>query len=121
MSTPAWAGEDQALSLLNQHGWKVDKDEGSTKFTFSKTLQGNPELFYQRASQDIGLDLRAAQGKELSIRKFLLTARGPETGAHFWAAIAVYQGKVIGAWLFSDAPIAPGIASLKDHSFVSGL
>lgn len=121
LALPACSKEDPSVSLLSQHGWTVEKELSSGQMSFSKKLTGNPELFYQRASRDIGLDLGVAEGKEVSLRFFLLTERGAKGGARIMATVALFEGRPVGAWLYTDAPVAPGIFSLKDKNFAKTL
>lgn len=121
LSLPAVPDNDPARSLLAKYDWRVEKEEPSHKVAFSRTLKGNPELFYQNASTDIGLDLGQAKGAEVEIRHFLLKERGRKAGSNFRAAVALHKGAVVGAWLYSDAPIAPGIFSLKEKKMLDEL
>lgn len=121
LAIPALPKDDPALALLKKFNWQVEKEETLRKVAFSKELKGNPELFYQNASVAVGLDLKKAKGEELLIRHFLLKERGSKESTKFWAAVALHKGQVVGAWIYTDAPIAPGIFSLKDKSMLQEL
>ncbi|MCA9781319.1 MAG: DUF4830 domain-containing protein [Candidatus Eremiobacteraeota bacterium] len=117
MTVPAWSQDDPCKALLDKWGWKVEAETGSGPLEIPKKLTGLPFYHYQAASREAGLDLSPFGGQEAKLRTFLLTERGAEYGAKIFAHIAVKDGRVIGAWLSTDAPVAPGIASLKSKDF----
>lgn len=121
LSLPASSQEDPCKALLAKWNWPIESENESMTMSVPKKLVGIPELHYQNASLDVGLDLSKAAGKEVRLRKFVLKERGGESGAKVFAHIALYDGKVVGAWLSTDAPIAPGIVSLRSREFPKNL
>lgn len=121
LAAPLFAHEDEAHRLLKKFRWTVEAEQGSSSLNISKKANGNPETFYQAASQRIGFDLRKVSGQELTVRSFLLKERGKKEGSEIYAHIAEHAGKVVGAWLSTNAPIAPGISSLGDRDFHDNL
>lgn len=121
LASPGVADDNPARDILEKNSWKVESEESTTNFELPKKFGGIPWLHYQQCSLDAGLDLTAAAGKTIVLKQFLLTQRGGQTGANIRAAVALFQGRVIGAWLHTDAPVAPGLASIKDHDFPTGL
>jgi hypothetical protein len=118
-SIPAWSAPDLAAGrkLLSHYGWTCESSTVEMAYTVSENLAGMPEVFYQTASQEIGLDLRPAAGKEVTIVRYTLSRRSTETNSQIYAHVAFYKSQIIGAWLSTDAPIAPGIVSLDSRDF----
>tara|TARA_Y100000815_G_C13089130_1_gene404974 strand:- start:206 stop:604 length:399 start_codon:yes stop_codon:yes gene_type:complete len=117
LSLPASSQEDPCKALLAKWDWDVESETGSAPYEVPMKLIGIPDLHYQKASMDAGLDLSPFCGQKVQLRSFLLKERGAEHGAKIFAHVAVKDGRAIGAWLSTDAPIAPGIASLKSKDF----
>ncbi len=117
LATPGFTEEDAATKLLTQHGWKVEKEEPSSTLDVPDNFKGLPWFHYQQASRDAGCDLTPVAGKKVSFRSFLLQERGAQEGSKIWAAVVMDKEKVVGVWLHTDAPVAPGIFSLNDHRF----
>lgn len=112
--------EDPCQEFLETYNWSVEKELVETKIQLSEK-EGMPDLFYRRASSQIGLDMKVTGTQTLRVRKFLLKERGQVDKSEVYAHLAVSQGRVFGAWLSTNAPIAPGIFSLDDKSFLKEL
>lgn len=117
LALPSSSQEDPCKALLAKWNWEIESETGSGPYEIPKKLVGIPDLHYQKASLDAGLDLSPFRGQTVQLRSFLLKERGAEYGAKIFAHIAVKDGRAIGAWLSTDAPVAPGIASLKSKDF----
>ena len=122
LSLPLSANDDDpAISLLRSAGWEVEAESEGSTIELPKSFGGIPYLHYHKASAKAGLDLEKGKGQRVKMRRFLLTQRSERTQSKLFAHIALLQGTVIGAWLSTDAPVAPGIWSVKDREFVKGL
>ena len=117
LALPGSSQEDPCRALLGKWNWDIESETGSEPYEVPKKLVGIPELHYQKASLDAGLDLSPFCGQKVQLRSFLLKERGAEEGYKIFAHIAVKDGRAVGAWLSTDAPVAPGIASLKFKDF----
>lgn len=106
---------ESAAALLKPYDWEPEGEATLLKFEIPKEFNGIPFLHYQHASEAIGLDLRQAAGKTLELRKQPLTARTARSDSRIYAYLAVDEGRLVGAWLASDAPVAPGIAPLNSR------
>lgn len=121
LALPGWAAPADELAagrkLLSRYGWTSESGTVEMTYTVADTLVGQPEGLYQAASQKIGLDLSVAAGREVKIVRYTLSRRSTETHSALFAQVAFYRSKIIGAWLSTDAPIAPGISSLDVSDF----
>lgn len=119
LAVPAWSAPDLAAGrkLLSHYGWTCESNTVEMAFPVSESLTGMPETFYQSASKKIGLDLTPAAGKEVSLVRYTLSKRSKETNSQIFAHVAFFKGKIIGAWLSTDGPIAPGIVPLDANDF----
>ena len=118
LALPSSSQEDPCKALLAKWNWELKSErQVEERYEIPKKLVGIPDLHYQKASLDAGLDLSPFRGQTVQLRSFLLKERGAEYGAKIFAHIAVKDGRAIGAWLSTDAPVAPGIASLKSKDF----
>jgi hypothetical protein len=118
-SSAAWAAPDLAAGrkLLAHYGWTSESGTVEMAYTLSESLTGNPETFYQSASKEIRLDLSPAAGQEITLVRYTLSRRSKETNSAIYAHVAFFKKEIIGAWLSTDAPIAPGISSLDNRDF----
>lgn len=119
LASPGWAAPDLAAGrkLLSHYGWTCESGTVEMAFSVSDSLNGNPETFYQSASKKIGLDLSPARGQDVTLVRYTLSRRSKESHSAIFAHLAFFKGKIVGAWLSTDAPIAPGIAPLDDNEF----
>lgn len=119
LAAPAGAAPDLAAGrkLLSHYGWTTESGTVEMAFPVSDSLNGSPEAFYQEASKKIGLDLSSARGQEVTLVRYTMSRRSKETHSAIYAHIAFFKGKIIGAWLSTDGPIAPGIVPLDDTDF----
>lgn len=108
---------EDGQKLLSRYGWVCESNTVEMTYTVPGSLNGNPEQFYQSASRQIGLDLAPAVGKEIALVRYTLNKRSKETNSLIFAHVAFAKGTIIGAWLSTDAPIAPGIAALSNNDF----
>lgn len=108
------AASDSALALIQQYGWSVDGKPTVTAMEVPDSLTGLPFTHYQSASEGIGLDLTPARGKRISLQRYTLTRR-TKSGDRLFAHVALLEGRIVGAWLSTDAPVAPGISPLSDR------
>lgn len=116
---PVWAAPDLAAGrkLLAHYGWTCETSTVEMVFPLPESLTGMPEVFYQSACKQIGLDLTPAAGKETTLVRYTLSRRSKSSNSVIYAHVAFYKGEIIGAWLSTDAPIAPGIAPLDSSDF----
>jgi hypothetical protein len=121
LAVPGWAAPDldAGRKLLAHYGWTCESGTVEMGLPLSESLTGNPETFYQSASKAIGLDLSPAAGQEVTVVRYTLSRRSHDSRAQIFAHIAFHKNKIIGAWLSTDAPIAPGISSLDNRDFGS--
>ena len=119
LAAPAGAAPNLTAGrkLLSHYGWTTESGTIEMTFPISASLSGNPETFYQDASKRIGLDLSPARGQEATLVRYTISRRSVETHSVIYAHIAFFKGKIIGAWLSTDGPIAPGIVPLDDTDF----
>lgn len=119
LAVPASAASQLSAGrkLLAHYGWICESSTVEMVYPVPPTLTGQPECFYQSASLEIGLDLTSAAGKEVSLVRYTLSKRSAETNSQIFAHVAFFKGGIVGAWLSTDAPIAPGIASLDNRDF----
>lgn len=121
LAHPGWAGPVDELAagrkLLSRYGWTSESGTVEMAYTVADSLTGQPEALYQAASQKIGLDLGAGAGREVKIVRYTLSRRSAESRSSIFAQVAFYRSKIIGAWLSTDAPVAPGIAALDESDF----
>lgn len=109
--------DKKASRLLQEHGWAVAGEANEVEILIPKDLSGLPFFHYQMASNKIGLNLSVAAGREVDIRRYTLTERSPKSGYRLFAHVAFLDGRIIGAWLATEAPIAPGLAALDQNDF----
>jgi hypothetical protein len=112
------AAADPAVALIQKYGWSVEGQPTVTVMDVPESLTGLPFTHYQSASESIGFDLTPAQGMRLSLQRYTLTKR-TKSGAHLFAHVALLEGRIVGAWLSTDAPVAPGISPLSDRKMGS--
>ncbi len=121
LALPGWAAPADELAagrkLLSRYGWTSESGTVEMAYTVGESLMGQPESLYQAASQKVGLDLSVAVGREVKIVRYTLSRRSSETHSAIFAQVAFYRSKIIGAWLSTDAPIAPGVAALDEGNF----
>jgi len=103
-------------AVLKPYDWEPQGEPTLIEFEIPREMNGIPFLHYQHASEAVGLDLRQAGGKTLQLRKQPLTARTSRSNSQIYAFLAVDDGRLVGAWLASDAPVAPGIAPLSSKA-----
>lgn len=111
---------ESGRKLLSHYGWVCGKETVEMAFPLPVSLDDGPEAAYQRASRAIGYDLSPAQGREITLIRYTLTRRSEVTRSLLYAHVAFYKNRVIGAWLSTDGPIAPGIVPLDEDSFGQG-
>lgn len=104
-----------AETLLKPYDWVPQGEATLIQFEVPRELGGPAFTHYQHASQALGLDLRQVAGQTIELRKQPLTARTARNNSQIYAFLAVADGRLVGAWLASDAPIAPGIAPLTSR------
>ena len=69
------------------------------------------------ASRGIGLDLTPVAGKEVRLVRYTLSRRSHGSNAHLFGHVVFRGSTIVGAWLSTDAPIAPGIVALDQEGF----
>jgi hypothetical protein len=119
LALPAWAAPDQEAGrkLLAHYGWTCGSSTVEMALSLPDSLAGDPQAFYQAASKKIGLDLSPAEGQEIALVRYTLSRRSAQSSSQLYAQVAFYKSRIIGAWLSTDAPIAPGIAPLDAVDF----
>lgn len=108
---------EDGQKLLARYGWVCETNTVEMAYTVPESLRASPQNLYQSASREIGLDLAPAAGKEIIVVRYTLSRRSNATNSLLFAQVAFDKGRIIGAWLSTDAPIAPGIASLDEKAF----
>ena len=108
---------EDGRKLLAHYGWVSGTETVEMSFPVPESLLDGPEAAYQQASQAIGYDLTPAQGQEITLIRYALTRRSEVTRSRIYAHVAFFKSRIIGAWLSTDGPIAPGIVPLSEDSF----
>ncbi len=114
----AFAAADPSVALVRKYGWEIVGKPTVIHMDVPENLNGLPFHHYQSASKAIGLDLTPAQGKKIALTTYTLT-RKTKSGANLYAHVAMLNKKIVGAWLSTDAPVAPGIQPLSDKKMGS--
>lgn len=109
--------EESWQKLLASHGWKPDGPAKKIELQVPQQLSGPAFSNYQRCSQKIGLSLEPLQGKSATLYVIPLNRRTGRSNSAVRAYVATKDGRCYGAWLGSDAPVAPGIGSLDEPNF----
>ena len=119
VASPAFGAPmvENGRKLLSHYGWVCGTDTVQMAFPVPESLVDGPQAAYQRASQAIGYDLSPAKGKEVTLIRYTLTRRSEVTKSLLFAHVAFFKNQVIGAWLTTNGPIAPGIVPLSEDSF----
>lgn len=115
LSLLVFQAADPAQALLDKYSWKAEGKPDVSQEEVPKSLAGIPWLQYQNASKSIGLDLTPACGRKVTMRHYTLTKRTAH-GDHLFIHVALLGEKVVGAWLATDGPVAPGIAPLSEKN-----
>lgn len=111
---------DHGRKLLSHYGWVCGPEAVEMSLPLPDSFEDGPEAAYQRASKAIGYDLSAAKGQEITLIRYTLTRRSEVTKSRLYGHVAFYKTGIIGAWLSTDGPIAPGVVPLDDDSFGKG-
>lgn len=115
LSMLVFQAADPAQALLDKYSWKAAGKPEVSQEVVPSSLAGIPWLHYQNASKAIGLDLTPACGQKVTMRHYTLTQKTAH-GDHLFVHVALLSDKVVGAWLTTDGPVAPGIVPLSDKS-----
>ena len=100
--------QDQAKAWLASYGWHVTGPSTSHSDTVPRDLSGLPWTHYRLASESAGMALELGGGRKIELLRFPLREKDTSGGAAY-AHLATLRGRIIGAWLSSDSPRAPGI------------
>lgn len=119
LSLPSSAAPDLAAGrkLLAHYGWVCETSTVEMALALSPDLSSNPEVFYQQASEAVGLDLRPLAGQEITVVRYQLSRRTAVSQVPIYAHVAFHKKGIVGAWLSTAAPIAPGIAPIDERDF----
>lgn len=112
-----WAKAPRFVSpaaVLKPYDWAPQGEATAIPYEVPTAMTGPGSTHYQTASQALGLDMRQVAGRTISLKKQLLTAK-TGSGYAIYAYLAVADGRLFGAWIASDAPIAPGISPLNSR------
>lgn len=116
LSAISWAQPPSLAKVLQKFGHELEGQPSSQIFTVAHKFSGPADHLYNRCSQRVGLDLYPYRGQTGQLWKCNLKRRSRD-GFLIYAMLLYRQNQLIGAWMCSDAPIAPGIASLGDQNF----
>ncbi len=105
---------ESAAATLKPYGWEPRGEASIIPFEVPKELGGPAFTHYQSASQALELDLRQVAGRTIELKKQSLSVK-TGSGYPMYAFLAVADGRLVGAWIASDAPIAPGISPLNSR------
>lgn len=102
-----------ARTLMASYGWHpLAVDPQHIKLDVPKGLGGPAFTHYETASEQLGMSLADAQGLTVDLQRFTMQEKTKE-GQSIYAFLAVKNQRIIGAWVSSDAPVAPGIVPLN--------
>jgi len=101
-----------AIEFLANYKLTVEIKYKESSITFPETLTGLPFTHYQSASSSAGFDLSPYKKKTLALLSFKLNEK-TKRGSALFAHLVFDKEKVVGAWMTTDAPVAPGIVSIK--------
>lgn len=113
VSRPSSADVDK---FLQSWGWRIERELAPLELEIG-SVTGMPTTFYQSASQSVALDLKPLEGKKVQVRTFRMQQRTGE-GAEVRAYVAVQDGWVYGAWVATDAAVAPGVIPVSDTTTI---
>ena len=99
--------EDPAVAYLRKLGWVPEPGPRESAIDVPANLTSPPFVHYQSASKAAGLDLEPLAGKTVAMNRYELGKTSK--GSALFAFVLVSEGRVVGAWLATDAPVAPGI------------
>ncbi|GEM_PF-3292082 len=101
-----------ATAFLSKYNLTIESQYKESTITFPKTLTGLPYTHYQSASSAAGFDLSPYKEKTLVLQTYKLKEK-TKRGSNLFAHLVFDKGKVVGVWMSTDAPVAPGIVSIK--------
>ena len=118
LATPTW-GEFSPAPFLAKYGWDMVGKPELRKLDIPKEIRGPAFTNYQSRCEAIGMTLEPFKGRQaMPLYVCTLAQRtGKNKNWKIFAYLLVDKNQVVGAWLGTDAPIAPGLASLKDKDF----
>ena len=118
LSTPVWA-EFSPTPFLKKYGWELEGKAKQQTIDIPAELNGPAFTNYQSRCQAVGLNLEPFRGRK-GLPFYVCTLKqrtGKANTYKIFAYLVVDQEKVVGAWLGTDAPVAPGLSSLDDKNF----
>ena len=117
-TTSVWA-EFSPGPFLKKYGWDVEGKARQQTIDIAAQLSGPAFSNYQSCCKAVGLNLEPFRGRRsLPFYVCTLTQRtGVEKNYKIVAYLVVDKEQVVGAWLGTDAPVAPGLFNLNDKDF----
>jgi hypothetical protein len=113
LSCAVWA---QPTKVLKKYGHTLDGKPVAQAFTVAQAFNGPADYHYQQCSLKVGLDMKPYRGQKATLWKCRLKRKSRDGYPIY--AVLVYQGeKLIGAWMCTDAPIAPGLVPISSQDF----
>lgn len=104
--------EDRVIKFLAKYNLKTEDEPKESEMKIPDKLSSPPFVHYQLASQSIDLDLNPFTGKTLKFLTYTLKGKATD-GSKFFVHLVVNDESIVGAWLSTNAPVAPGITSVK--------
>lgn len=104
-----------ARTLITSHGWHQSSAPKVWKDAVPKPLGGPAWSNYERASAALGFDLAMAAGQPIEMRRYTVDEK-TRTGQAVYAYMAIFKGRIVGTWMSSEAPVAPGIVPLDSKA-----
>ena len=114
----SWGDGRDPAAVLKKYGHQLEGQARVQPLEVPSPLGGPAFTHYQSCSQQVGLSLEPYQGKKIELLKCTLQKRSRQ-GYKLFAWLAYQNDRLVGAWLSTEAPIAPGLGSLDDPSFGS--
>lgn len=99
------------VKFLSKYELKAEDDAKETEIKIPDKLSSPPFVHYQLASQSVDLDLTPFTGKTLILLTYTLKGKAAN-GSKFFAHLVLNAESIVGAWLSTNAPVAPGITSV---------
>ena len=104
--------KENALKFLAKYEIKVEDEVKESTITFPAGLNSPPYVHYKLASETIGLDLNNCKNLTLALLTFTLKGKTGDGSRYFAHIVFNEKNEIAGAWLSTNAPVAPGINAI---------